>query len=47
MTTLLSSHLLYNSVKLIDQAAVDYLELLAQRTHLFHLKTALLNAYSK
>jgi len=29
---------LYNSIKLIDQAAVDYLELLARRTQLFNLK---------
>jgi hypothetical protein len=36
---LISSHVLYNSIKLIDQAAVDYLELLSRRTQLFNLKT--------
>lgn len=38
VSTLLSSKLLYNSVKIIDQSDVDYLELLARRTQLFALK---------
>lgn len=38
VSTLLSSQLLYNSVKIIDQSDVDYLELLARRTQLFALK---------
>jgi hypothetical protein len=41
ITALLSSHLVYNSIKLVDQAAVDYLELLAQRTRLFSLRSLL------
>ncbi|KAL6054572.1 Guanylate-binding protein, N-terminal domain [Balamuthia mandrillaris] len=43
VTTLLSSYLLYNSVKMVDAAALDYLELLARRTQLFGLKAALKN----
>eukprot|EP01132_Coremiostelium_polycephalum_P000986 gene986-1252_t len=39
ITTLLSSHLIYNSVKIIDQSALEYLELLSRRTQLFALKT--------
>lgn len=38
VATLLSSHLIYTSVKLIDQNAVDYLELLARRAQLFQYK---------
>lgn len=38
VATLLSSQLLYNSVKIIDQSDIDYLELLARRTQLFALK---------
>ncbi|GAM25245.1 hypothetical protein SAMD00019534_084200, partial [Acytostelium subglobosum LB1] len=41
ITTLLSSHLIYNSVKIIDQSALEYLELLARRTQLFALKSQL------
>jgi Guanylate-binding protein, N-terminal domain len=41
VATLLSSVLVYNSVKTIDQAAIEYLELLARRTQLFRLKTEL------
>lgn len=41
ITSLISSHLIYNSVKLIDQSSVDYLELLAQRTRLFSLRSLL------
>eukprot|EP01119_Soliformovum_irregulare_P017299 TRINITY_DN5116_c0_g1_i2.p1 TRINITY_DN5116_c0_g1~~TRINITY_DN5116_c0_g1_i2.p1 ORF type:complete len:581 (+),score=179.74 TRINITY_DN5116_c0_g1_i2:223-1743(+) len=47
LTTLLSSHLVYSSIKLIDQSAVDYLELLARRTQLFQLKNAALNNLSE
>lgn len=32
VATLLSSYLIYNSVKIIDQADIDYLELLSRRT---------------
>ncbi len=39
VATLLSSHLLYNSVKIIDQVDIDYLELLARRTQLFALRS--------
>lgn len=39
VTTLLSSVLLYNDIKTIDQARVDYLELLASRTQFFALKS--------
>lgn len=39
VATLLSSYLLYNSVKIIDQADIDYLELLARRTQLFALRS--------
>ncbi|KAK8756581.1 hypothetical protein V5799_000715 [Amblyomma americanum] len=35
IATLISSHLIYNSVKIIDQAEIDYLELLARRTQAF------------
>jgi len=38
IVTLLSSHLIYNSVKVIDQQSVDYLELLSRRTQLFQLR---------
>lgn len=37
-STLLSSYLLYNSIKLIDQSAVEYVEILARRTQLFQIK---------
>lgn len=36
---LLSSHLVYNSVKLITAAEVEYLEILARRAHLWSLQT--------
>ena len=32
VATLLSSYLVYNSVKIIDQSDIDYLELLSRRT---------------
>lgn len=41
--TLLSSHLIYNSIKLIDQNAVDYLEILARRTQLFQVRNVVRN----
>lgn len=41
VSTLLSSHLLYNSVKIIDQLEIEYLELLARRTQLFALRSQL------
>lgn len=41
VSTLISSHLLYNSVKIIDQSDIDYLELLARRTQLFALRSQL------
>lgn len=44
MATLISSHLIYNSVKIIDQADIDYLELLARRTQLFALRSQLSRA---
>ncbi|XP_035685285.1 guanylate-binding protein 2-like [Branchiostoma floridae] len=39
VSTLLSSYLIYNSVKIIDQADIDYLEVLARRTQLFALRS--------
>lgn len=44
IATLISSHLIYNSVKIIDQAEIDYLELLARRTQLFALRSQLSKA---
>ncbi|XP_040075603.2 guanylate-binding protein 1 [Ixodes scapularis] len=44
VATLISSHLIYNSVKIIDQADIDYLELLARRTQLFALRSQLSRA---
>ncbi|OTF81803.1 hypothetical protein BLA29_002575 [Euroglyphus maynei] len=41
VSTLLSSTLLFNSVKIIDQSDIDYLELLARRTQLFALKAVM------
>lgn len=41
IATLISSHLIYNSVKIIDQSEIDYLELLARRTQLFALRSQL------
>ena len=35
---MLSSHLVYNSVKLITAAEVEYLETLARRAHLWRLR---------
>lgn len=37
VVTLISSHLVFNSVKIITQDQVDYLELLARRAQLFSL----------
>lgn len=39
--TLITSHLMYTSIRLVDQNAVDYLELLARRAQLFQLKASL------
>ncbi|XP_076316462.1 uncharacterized protein LOC143228907 isoform X2 [Tachypleus tridentatus] len=39
VATLISSHLIYNSVKIVDQSDIDYLELLARRTQLFALRS--------
>ncbi|XP_033642989.1 guanylate-binding protein 5-like [Asterias rubens] len=44
VASLLSSFLIYNSVKVIDQADLDYLELLSRRTQLFALKSQLSRA---
>lgn len=44
VATLLSSKLIYNSVKIIDQSDIDYLELLARRTQLFALKAQMENS---
>lgn len=38
ITSLLSSSLVYNTIKNIDQSQVDYLEVLARKMHLFSLK---------
>lgn len=40
VTALASSHMLYNSVGIIDQAAVEALELVVRRSNLFHAKVA-------
>lgn len=39
ISTLLSSHLVYNTVKIIDQAAVNNLEMLARRAQLFRTRS--------
>ncbi|XP_019856020.1 PREDICTED: guanylate-binding protein 5-like [Amphimedon queenslandica] len=39
VATILSSYLIYNSVKIIDQGDIDYLDLLARRTRLFALRS--------
>ncbi|XP_065185296.1 guanylate-binding protein 2-like [Sycon ciliatum] len=41
VASLLSSYLIYNSVKIIDQSDIDYLELLSRRTQLFALQSQL------
>jgi len=38
ISSLMSSYLIYNSVKFIDQSAIDYIELLARRAQLFGVK---------
>lgn len=43
ISNLLSSYLIYNSVKIIDQSAIDYIELLARRAQLFMVKAQLNN----
>ena len=44
VSTLLSSFLIYNSVKIIDQSDIDYLELMSRRTQLFALRSQLSRA---
>jgi hypothetical protein len=44
IASLLSTTLVFNAVKVIDQAQIDYLELLARRTSLFALKSALVDS---
>lgn len=44
IATLISSHLIYNSVKIIDQSEIDYLELLSRRTQLFALRSQMSRA---
>eukprot|EP00698_Gefionella_okellyi_P002505 TRINITY_DN12347_c0_g1_i1.p1 TRINITY_DN12347_c0_g1~~TRINITY_DN12347_c0_g1_i1.p1 ORF type:complete len:802 (+),score=164.46 TRINITY_DN12347_c0_g1_i1:327-2408(+) len=41
LSALISSRVLYTSIRTIDQSAVDYLELLTKRTQLFSLKNRL------
>eukprot|EP00730_Choanoeca_flexa_P002852 TRINITY_DN11204_c0_g1_i2.p1 TRINITY_DN11204_c0_g1~~TRINITY_DN11204_c0_g1_i2.p1 ORF type:complete len:851 (+),score=236.75 TRINITY_DN11204_c0_g1_i2:199-2553(+) len=41
VSTLLSTHLVYNSMRIIDEQNLDYLELLARRAQMFQLKAAL------
>ncbi|KAH3732735.1 guanylate-binding protein 2 [Pelomyxa schiedti] len=38
VSTLMSSLMIYNSIKVIDQSQIDYLDLLSRRTQLFALK---------
>lgn len=38
ISSLMSSYLIYNSVKFIDQSSIDYIELLARRAQLFGIK---------
>jgi len=41
ITALLSSQLIYNTVRNVDQSSIDYVELLARRAQLFSLQSAL------
>lgn len=41
ISNLLSSYFIYNSVKIIDQSSIDYIELLARRAQLFMVKAQL------
>ncbi|XP_049850456.1 guanylate-binding protein 1-like [Schistocerca gregaria] len=41
ISTLLSSYIIYNSVKFVDQASIDALRLLVKRSHLFELRMEL------
>lgn len=43
ITSLVSSVLIYNTIKIIDNTQIDYLELLAKRTQLFSLKKSILH----
>merc|ERR1719229_888053 len=40
IATLLGAHLVYNSVKIIDQQAVNLLEMLARRAQLFRTRSS-------
>ena len=40
IATLLGGHLVYNTVKIIDQQAVNLLEMLARRAQLFRTRTS-------
>lgn len=44
LSSLISNHLLYNSMKNVHSDAVDYLEVLAHKAQLFHVKTSLQTA---
>lgn len=41
VVTLLSSHLIYNSVRNIDQKEIEFLEMYARRTQMFQVRTAI------
>ena len=43
ITSLVSSVLIYNTIKIIDTTQIDYLEFLAKRTQLFSLKKSILS----
>lgn len=43
VATLLSTHIIYNSVKIVDKQSLDYLQVLARRAQLFALKSLLVN----
>ena len=47
VATLLSSYLVYNTIKLIDQGMVEYLEILARRTQVFQIKNIIRTAGNK
>lgn len=47
VATLLSSYLVYNSIKLVDQNAIEYLEILARRTQVFQIKNIIRTAGNK
>ncbi|MDP2434285.1 MAG: hypothetical protein Q8P67_00915 [archaeon] len=47
VSTLLSAVMVYNTVKTIDQSSIEYVELLARRTHLFQLRTEIFSSPSE